>query len=164
MSDEYEAHSASLNRDAMIDEHGIKIAFVMVQPNTGQIGMHWLPDIFLKPMPDGLRRSIAERLRFYADKLESGELEQRMKEFASINTKIGADIDAHAAEAARAVEAAGPDAYETLCAWYACFRTIMGQDVTPNMRIEMLTDLNRELGRKVGPTRRERARGKHQRA
>lgn len=85
MSDKYEVRMAGVPSDAVIGEDGgIAIAFIKASP-SGEISVHWLPELFSRPMPLAVRREIAARLRLHADKIESGELEQDMQRFVGVN-------------------------------------------------------------------------------
>jgi hypothetical protein len=82
----YEVRAAAISPDSAFDGEGnLKFAFLMVHLKTMQIGVHWLPEFFRRPMPKVLRDEIVQRLRFHADMLESGELEREMQKYVNIN-------------------------------------------------------------------------------
>lgn len=83
--DKYDAKAVMFPGNAAIDETGVTIAFVRADTQSGEINFHWLPELFIRPIPPAVKAAIVEKLRFHADKLESGEMEQRMQRFAGIN-------------------------------------------------------------------------------
>lgn len=85
MGDGDEIKTVEVPWGAMADETGLTIAFVRADSTSGELGVHWLPELFSRPIPPLLKKMIVEKLRFHADMLESGEMEERMRRFASIN-------------------------------------------------------------------------------
>jgi hypothetical protein len=80
------ARVASIAREAMLDgDHNLNAAFLRINLRTTEVTFHWLPDLFIKPMPQSMREEIASRLRFHADCLESGDLEREMQKFVEVN-------------------------------------------------------------------------------
>ena len=81
-----EFNVAAIGRGAVMDsEHNLNVAFLRINLRTFDTGFHWLPDFFIKPLPEVVRQRLIERLRFHADRLESGELEKEMQQFLSLN-------------------------------------------------------------------------------
>lgn len=86
MAEDFEIRAASLGPDAVLDEeNNLRVAFLQINLDTFQISFNWLPEFFHTPMPEVLRKEIVLRLRLHADKLESGELERTMQNFANVN-------------------------------------------------------------------------------
>jgi hypothetical protein len=84
--EEFEVRTAAIEAESAFDGHdNLKFAFLMINLKTFQIGVHWLPSFFRRPMPKVLREEIVRRLRFHADMLESGELEREMQKYVEIN-------------------------------------------------------------------------------
>lgn len=73
------------------DENQVVIAKLVLTP-TG-ISFRWMPFLFAKdapPLDPEIRADIVEKLRLYAAKLESGELDERMKGIAEGLTRATA--------------------------------------------------------------------------
>jgi len=86
MADEYEATSASVPGNMVINEERVvTMAVLQINLKTMQIGLHWLPELFCEPLPKALRKELVEKLRHHADMLESGILERDMRKFITIN-------------------------------------------------------------------------------
>jgi hypothetical protein len=50
---------------------------------AGQVGLMWTPMLFTgpsSPMPDALRETLVQLLRFHADRLEDRSIDKRMKD------------------------------------------------------------------------------------
>lgn len=87
MAKNFEARGASKPREIVIDDEGnLTVAFLMINSETFEMGFHWLPELFGRPIPQVLREEMVKRLRLHADMLESGELEQVMQQYVDINT------------------------------------------------------------------------------
>jgi hypothetical protein len=66
------------------DHKSMTVALVklnMDQKDKELVNICWLPEFFVVEMPDALRKAIVERLRHDAERLENGDLEQRMRMF-----------------------------------------------------------------------------------
>ena len=75
----------ALPPEAVGDKTGWNIGIIRMDMdplNPRLFGISWMPEFFAVPMKDVVRKHLVKVLRFYADKLESGELEKRMKQFA----------------------------------------------------------------------------------
>jgi len=67
-----------------MSEDGMTIAVLRFHKDHG-LNFMWLPLLFNNsdlPMPEELRAAIVHVLRFHADKLESGDVDRRMKEIS----------------------------------------------------------------------------------
>jgi hypothetical protein len=51
----------------------------------GSCGLAWLPDLFMQALPEPIRKEIVETLRLHAAQLESGDIDLKMRGFASLN-------------------------------------------------------------------------------
>ena len=73
--------SQELDRSEAIGDDGSVLMAMVKMWNNGRIGLLWTPIIFntATPLPDDLRRSLIEMLRFHADRLEDRSLDARMK-------------------------------------------------------------------------------------
>jgi hypothetical protein len=86
---EYQAKATMLPGDAVVDEdENVNVAFVRINARTGDVGLMWLPDMFKSPLPSPVREAIVSALRFYADKIESGEMERIMQKFIHVNDPL----------------------------------------------------------------------------
>jgi hypothetical protein len=75
--------AVGVNPDNVITAAGVTIAVITIDEE--RIGIAWLPELFKQSIPAELRALIVEQLRFHATKLESGEMEARMKVFSTVN-------------------------------------------------------------------------------
>jgi hypothetical protein len=78
-----EVRAYTVKRENGITSAGITLAVVTLDQE--RVGIAWLPELFKRPLDPAIRALIAEQLRFHAEKLESGQLEQRMRAFSTIN-------------------------------------------------------------------------------
>ena len=73
---------AQLNQqpERLDDAESITIATIRLLAD--EVSIVWLPQLFAANLSPDLRRHIAERMRFHANSLESGELETILRNFA----------------------------------------------------------------------------------
>ena len=78
---------SKFTREVATDQDGnwaiAQIKFNLDPSNDALTGMAWSPEFFEIELSDVMRQDLVEMLRFYADKLESGELDRRMKEITA---------------------------------------------------------------------------------
>lgn len=83
---EFVAHGIPVDVAASEEDGFVMLAFIRAD-TSGEISVCWLPEIFIGPIPipPEIKQEIVAKLRFHADKLESGETERRMQQFKDVN-------------------------------------------------------------------------------
>jgi hypothetical protein len=70
------------NAEQVADGESIVMAHLKLLKNHG-VGLMWMADLFVNPiipLPDELRADVVKTLRFHADKVESREIDERLKQ------------------------------------------------------------------------------------
>jgi hypothetical protein len=70
------------NAEQVTDDEGFVMAHLKLFKEHG-VGLLWMADMFVNPaipLPDALREEIVTVLRFHADRVESHDLDERLKE------------------------------------------------------------------------------------
>lgn len=85
MNDAHEVRITEVPGPVAVDDTGGITLAVFRLEASGEVNLAWLPDLFSRPIAPDLKEVLVAKLRLHADKLESGEMEQRMARFANVN-------------------------------------------------------------------------------